>query len=428
MGSAALSTAKGSDRWRRLTSETTSDVIAGVDFLIEGMARTRDQLPDADIITQRFDKAMRSFMNMAERRGLNYEAITKPDADQREMLRRSIIAGTDELFVLQGKKYSDRFKGKRRLVTSTTIADGAELMVGSAFNLQQMRNKKIATHALITGATAVSLETLMEIVPHRIETKVAKLYIDTQGLPRTEHVISFDGRSTNRKITREAVPGPELQRFMVDHLFTNKSLGDEVGPNTQELRRTLNSFRKLQHQTTEDLGIEYSMNQIKEVMLKESHHSATRFRELDPFIDLEKVRDIVPEDIRQEIEAGAPDTIHLTDSASGVDMIVDVAYSDNKAQITIPERYYHLLPFVIGNNHRVEVRPRVRMPFMGLEKARDIYDKPPSRVERRNSAAEAESRTHVGLHTYPDQAGKNGKVGNSHAQSSRGRSRSLRSR
>lgn len=382
------STVKGLESWRKLTKENSADIIAGIDFMYEALRRTESEQAQENIVKLRYDKALRSFEQLAKRRGLDYANLKKPTIKQREALLRSIVAGTDELFVKSGRLYMDDHHKRRKNVDSTIIGQGEELLVGSAFNLQQARTKMIATHALITGASAVSIKLLMDVLPDRVSTMIKKLYIDENGTPMTNQVIVFDDFITSHEVTVEAEASPALQRFIVERIFSTKQLDGSHGPNIREVRRTIHEMRRLQHRTAEDLGVDYSITKIIQSMMHEINHMSKSFDDIDPFLDIQAVRDIIPDSMRQEIINNAPDSITVVHEGHALKYHVN--YYDNNARITIPPYYYHLLPFTIGNGHRVRVRPSESVThYVALEDARDAYEakaKLPNRESRRGNA------------------------------------------
>ena len=381
-------TVKGMENWRSLTKETRSDMIANIDFMIGSMRRTEEERQGKNIVNLRYAKAMRAFMNLAEKRDLDVYDLQIPNAEQREQLLRCIVAGTDELFIAQGQMYRDYRGKKRQTLASTTLGQGSELMIGTPFNLQQARSKKIATHTLISAGTNVTMDMLRETIPERITTSIDSLYLDKDGTPRTEETVFFDGYPTKHRISGIAEAGPQLQKFIIDQIFSNNKIDSVLPPNITKARQSISEFKKLQHRTEEYLGVDYSVQQIIETMIKQTDYTSLSLEEIDPFIDQEAVSHIVPDDIRNEILDGSPDTVTIT--TQGRELEFEVTYFENKAHLTVPERYYELLPFTIGNAHRLSVRPHSKAPYVGLENARDAYasaNSRPSRDQRRGASA-----------------------------------------
>lgn len=382
------STAKGMENWRHLTSETRSDVIASIDFMVNAMKRTEAEQAQSHIVNIRYNKALRAFNNLASKRNLDTSDLTMPDEQERELLLRCIVAGTDELFVSSGKSYKDHHGKKRQPVKSTSVTGGSEFVVGSPFSLQQVRNKKLVSHALIASATNVTFDLLCEVIPDRITTTVDRYYLDDKGTPHTEEIVSFDGYPTRHRVAGVAKPGPKLQKFIIDKIFSTEAFDHDLPPNIAKVRSAIGEFKKLQHRTDEKLGINYSIRQIIASTIRQTDYSAISLEAIDPFIDQQSVDDIVPEDIRQEILRGSPDMLTIVSGGQALDL--PVVYYMNRAHVTIAEKYYHLLPFVVGNDHRVSVRPHAKAPYLGLENARDMYELSiarPSRNERRAGIA-----------------------------------------
>lgn len=389
-------TARGMENWRKLTREEGSDIIAGIDFMMSALQRTEQEQEGAHIVTTRYDKALTTLEQLASRRNLNMHDLTAPDDIERELLLRSIAAGTDELYVLRGKSYIDQNGVRRRLVNSSVIAPGSRLLIGKSLDLQQVRGKTIKSNPLITDASSIDIATLRAVAPERVSTEIKRLFVDDEGMPRTIETVYFDGRPTHCEIEGEAVAGSELQRFIIERIFSEKSLAGIKGERIKEARRILAGFRRLQHKTTEDLGIEYSLQtSIIERLLRESNFQSVTFDDMDPFIDIDAINDIVPVEIRDEVNGQAPDTLTIT--VDRREITLKVTYHDSAAYITAQPAYYEAIPFTIGNNHKVYVKPTDRhAEYVSLGKARAAFDEEraqPTRQTRRGRGSENTERT-----------------------------------
>lgn len=366
-------TAKGMENWRKLTKDKTSDVIAGIDYMVGALQRTESEQSSSHIVKTRYDKAFRAFEQLAKRRNLDIYDLTKPDDQQREALLRSIIAGASELYTLSGKSYVDVDQKRRRPVNSSIIAEGSPLLVGTSLGLQQVRRKVIKTNPLITAASAVDIATLQDVIPERVTTVIQKLFVSEDGIPRTIEEVYFDGRATKYKVEGDAKPSAELQKFMIEHILSNKSLGGKQGENIKAARRAIADMRYLQHKTTEDLGIDHSLkHDIVPKMLKESNYYSVTFNEVDPFINIEEIENIVPKEIRDEIEADAPEVITIVVDKREVRL--KVTYHDNNAYITTQPRFYMHMPYAIADKHKVYVKATdAHTDYMSLGKAQAAY-------------------------------------------------------
>jgi HrpA-like RNA helicase len=381
-------TQKGMNNWRSLSKEVDSDIIAGIDYMVEALLRTEEEQRVKHIVKLRYDKALRSFENLARRRNIDYSGLKKPDEAQRQQLHDSVIVGTSEVFVTHGKYYLDRRRQRRTPVSNSRIEDAPEFITGIAFNLQQVRSKKIITNHLINSATKTSYEELKRLIPERVSTRIDKLYVNPSGDPVTERTISFDGFSTLHKITVPADPGPELQRFIIEHIFSNKKLDGKSGPNILAVRAALNDLRDLQHKTTENLGIDYSIHQIVNDMLHTTNYMSQTFNDVDPFIDSSVMKNIIPNEVRKEIEDSAPMSIAVKLGRMPVNL--PVMYRDNNAYVTAQGIYYSQLAPTIGHNHKMYVREPGFTKYHVWSDAFDDYKKQEaedSRERRRGGKA-----------------------------------------
>lgn len=379
-------TAKGMENWRGMTKEMTSDIIAGIDFMVGALQRTEAEQEKRHIVRLRYEKALRAFEQLAKRRNLDMYDLKSPNDEQREQLLKSIIVGADEIFVLSGKSYVDSRLTRRQPVRSTVIREGAELLIGKPFDLEQVRRGMVKSHTLINSASVVTIEQLQKEIPNRLTTVIEKLFVSEQGIPRTVEAVYFDGKPTRHKIEGNASPSPELQRFIIEHILSNKSLGGKQSENIKEARRVIAELHKLQHKTTENLGIDYSLkHDVLERMLKETNYMGVTFNDFDPFIDLSIIEAIVPQEIRDEINNDAPDEITIHFQKRNVKL--KVMYHNNNAYITTQPRYYSSIPFTIGSNHKVYVKPtQTHVDYISVGKARDRYSEEwaqPTRGQRR---------------------------------------------
>lgn len=389
------STVKGMDKWRKLSKENNSDIIAGVDYFVAAMQRDTLERRESDIIELRFRKAFKAFGQLARKRNLNVYDLTSPTEEQREKLLLSIIAGADELFVTSGRNkagrltYLDHDRKRRQTLSSTSIESEPKVLIGSRFNLQQVRSKRIATHALINSASGISFETVLNISPDRAKTVIQNFNIDDQGVAHTDEIVYFDGVNTRQHISRVSESSIALQRFLVEQIFKENNIKISLPPNITKARKIVNEYWQLQHRTSENLGISESIKEIMEKIMRESPYKSHSFADIDPFIDLDTIVEIVPEYIRQEITEKWPDIITVVlDNGQSVNLPIEYLPDNSRACITAPAKYYSLLPFEIADR-RVSVRTGRKDQYVKLEMARSIYEQP-SRQERRGKPLNAD--------------------------------------
>lgn len=389
-------TAKDMDRWRKLSNEGHSDIIAGIDYMVAAMHRDEKAREEANIVELRFRKASKVFEQLARRRNLNIYDLTAPDEAERAQLLAAIVSGTDELFVrsgvTKGKRvtYLDHDRKKRQPLSSTSIKSDPEILAGSRFNLQQVRGRKIVTHALINSASGISIESLMAIVPDRISTVIEKFGIGDDGKAHTVETVYFDGYNTKQRISRIAEPGEALHKFMIEQIFTEKNIKIKLPPNITKARKIIEDCWRLQHRTSENLGITESIQKIVDKTMREAPYNSTSFADIDPFIDLESVAEILPDFIREEIIQKSPNVISVvTDDGRTLDFPVEYLPGNDRACVTALAQYYRLLPFEIAGR-RVSVRPSKKYHYVDLETAKYNYELP-SRSERRRALGGAES-------------------------------------
>lgn len=384
-------TAKGMERWRHLTDEKDSDIIAGINFMVEAMLRTESERRSKNIVELRYQKAFRAFKQLADRRNLDIYDLHSPNSEEREKLLRCIISGADELYHTSGQwAYIDSNNTKRQLIKSTTVERRTKVVIGTSFNLQQVKNKRIATHSLIKAATNVTVDMLQEVIPERVDTVISSYEIDKKGYAKTDEIVYFDEKTTREHILRSAEPSVALHHFIINQIFQKKDLAVATPPNITKAREIISRFRNLQYRTDEDLGIGYSLSRLIEKTISETDYTALSLEEIDPFIDLDAINDIVPKEICDEIERDSPDTIAVVDGDKTIVLPVEYLEDSKRAHVTIMGNQLHLLPFTIGK-HRVNVRGSKTAKYVPLEEARES-DMHLSRYERRASPTSVDEK------------------------------------
>ncbi len=382
------STAKGMDKWRQLTEDSHSDIIAGIDYMIAAMERTGAQQERANIVQLRYSKAFRAFQELARRRGLDVYDLQTPTEEQRAQLSDSILAGTNEVFTRSGAlSYTNGNNRRYYLASSSIMEEGTELVSGESVHIEHVHRGKIITNKSIAAATKVTAEQLVAALPRRATTVVDKFEIDDTGWAVTDERVFFDGGATRQHISRRANPSIAVHGFIVDQIFSDDGKDSaNFPPEVIQARRMIAGFRRLQNRTTEDLGVDYSLKQIIAKTIRESPYNISRsYKDISPYIDLQAIDDIVPEEIRAEILLGSPDSVTVVDEIVG-ELKFDVEYVEgsDRAHVTIPARFYHLLPFTL-EAHRLSVRPNSKTPYKALEKAKSDYEQP-SRSNRRGGS------------------------------------------
>ncbi len=346
-----VNTNKGMEKWRALSSVDDSDVISNIDFMFSSIVRDSGGREDSHILEFRFQKAFRNFEQLARRRNLDPYSLKQPSLEQHEQLKKCIITATDEVFVRSGNLYRDGDGKKRKLLNNTVVNKTSRVVIGSPFNLDQPQaSGKIVRRSLINAATAVDIDLLMQTIPERIKTTHESFRIDSNGNIRARENLTIDGVVLRTKIEKNPKPSVALHHFLVESAFSNNDIKKSaLPPKIAEAREIIVRYHKLQQRVAEDLGVEASVRRVIEKTLREAAYNGRRLGDIDPFVDVDEVRDIIPKFIIDEILEHSPDVLAVEYKGGFHERPLMYESGDPVVYITIPHYMILNLPDSVGS-------------------------------------------------------------------------------
>lgn len=389
-----VNTNKDMEKWRALSGVDDSDIISNIDFMFSSMIRDSRGREDSHILEFRYLKAFRNYEQLARRRNLNPYSLKQPSLVQHEQLKECIVSATDEVFIKAGRLYKDSDGVKRKLLNNTIINETSRIIIGSPFDLDQPQTSgKIARRTLINAATAVDIELLMDTIPERIKTTHEAFRIDARGNIRARESLAIDGVVLRTRIEKNPSPSVSLHHFLVEAAFSNSDINKSaLPPVMSEARKIIARYRTLQHRVAEDLGVDASVRQVIEKTLREAPYNGRTLAELDPFIDIDEVKNIVPEFIVDEILNHSPDT--LTVEYKGGTFIKPLVYEsgDPAVYVTVPNYMLFDLPSDVGSRvlyARVKTSDAYE-PVTELQarKFKEIQEAKPKKIKREHFAVD----------------------------------------
>ncbi len=168
--------------WRKYTRQTKSDLLAQYDVYLALPTILDVDYEDKGIIAKNIDKAEEVNERLHRDLGLSDIPLTTIEPAEEEPLLRCITAGEiDQLWsaIDDHGTVEHVFSGQQRELSSSTVVRNPTLITGTPFDLQvPLRSGGLETLHLVTGATIVNTDILLEISPHLFESKRGRTMYD----------------------------------------------------------------------------------------------------------------------------------------------------------------------------------------------------------------------------------------------------------
>ncbi len=155
-------------KWRRLTSEYESDVLAQIDVFNAAMNMSKEELQENDIHLKAFFRAKEIYRHLVQSLRNRINIFSNGN---RESVMRAICAGmVDHLYHFNCGIYKNGDETARQLNRNSVIR-GAEWLVGIPWDLEINGRYGLVTLNLVIMATKVNPMWLAEIAPQLVEIK-----------------------------------------------------------------------------------------------------------------------------------------------------------------------------------------------------------------------------------------------------------------
>jgi late competence protein required for DNA uptake (superfamily II DNA/RNA helicase) len=168
--------------WRKYTKQFKSDLLAQYDVYLALPNIAEEQYEDLGIIGKNVDKAEEVIERLDRDLALSEIPLTPIQNDEEAPLIRSITTGEiDQIWSAVDDKGTVEhiFSGQQRELSSSTVVRNPTLITGTPFDLQvPLRSGGLETLHLVTGATIVNTDILLEISPHLFESKRGRTVYD----------------------------------------------------------------------------------------------------------------------------------------------------------------------------------------------------------------------------------------------------------
>lgn len=184
--------------WRRFTQQTRSDLLAQYDVYLALDTLDSSEFEDLGIIEKNVTKAREVNERLNHDLGLG-EAVLEPvQESETDELLRSIVAGQmHQIWLAEPTGEAMHIATKKvRELSSGTVVKHANLLVGTAFDLQVPTSSGLETLHLVNDLTAVNPQWLEELAPGLFKVRPGTIYYDNRyGTLVARTLVKYGGRT-----------------------------------------------------------------------------------------------------------------------------------------------------------------------------------------------------------------------------------------
>ncbi len=226
--------------WRSYTKQTQSDLLAQYDVYLALPTIPEEKYEELGIVAKNVEKATEVIERLHHDLGLGDGALTAITLHEETALLRCITAGeVDQIWcsIDDNNTVEHVFSGQQRELSSNTVVKNPTIITGTPFDLQvPLKHGGLEVLHLVTGATVVNTDVLLELAPHLFSSKPGRVAYN----PRTGTLVDYQ-RITFGKRTLEVPGAPRLEdtqdnRALFKREFT-KWTYDQLDKQRQRLQR-----------------------------------------------------------------------------------------------------------------------------------------------------------------------------------------------
>lgn len=171
------------DGWRKYTRQSKSDLLAQYDVYLALPTINEADYEELGIIAKNVEKAEEVIERLYHDLALGDVKLTPIEVSEEGPLLRCITVGEiDQLWSLvdeSSNTVEHIFSGRQRELSSSTVVRNPTLISGTPFDLQvPLRSGGLETLHLVTGATMVNTDILLEAAPELFAEKRGKTVYD----------------------------------------------------------------------------------------------------------------------------------------------------------------------------------------------------------------------------------------------------------
>ena len=166
--------------WRAFTRQQKSDLLAHYEVYLQTKDRLVEELEEAGIISKNIAKAEEVIERLHRDLALTGYELSLIKKDEEEPLLRCIVAGQiDQLWAINSHgKFEHIFSGKERELSGSSVVRSPMMIAGAPFDLEVPTHKGLQTLHLVTGATVVNTDWLLELSGDMFSRRRGKVLYD----------------------------------------------------------------------------------------------------------------------------------------------------------------------------------------------------------------------------------------------------------
>lgn len=315
---------KRSSNWKKLTSQTKSDMLAQLDIFIAMNGQDFDTLREFDIDVKNMRRANEQFNKVNNLVHGDEEALaTKPTPQQIEDIQHCIYAGMiNQVFKYSGqndrKRPSFRHLNSRdktrREISNRSVVDfkgkNDGYLVGEKWRVEFKRGSELIDRDILEGVTVLEDPKVLGKIATRLVSweQSSQAVHWRNGRPVKNEKLMLGEIEMSDSREAEAAPSESIRQVVIDKALSRP------GPAQESIRRIKSEVEKLQHRTLEPL------DKISHSDLMKMIEDAAPADVIDPFVidnnlwlaidqhGIELDNYVSPEK-RQEIMEKSPSTI-----------------------------------------------------------------------------------------------------------------------
>lgn len=357
-------TERDRERWRELSREDRSDMLVQLDVFIKSIGMSKSELRQYNIISQRRNKAIQTLKRLCDDAGLDINQLSLPTEEEREELIGCIITGSNRLFVANrwgGVADGAGFEG--RLARSTAVQASGQLIVGTPFELEHMRNSGVKSHRIVLNATVVTPEQLERYTPWRCSYTNEHLELDKNGNAVMSRDLYYDGVPTKRATHVAAEPNHETLDLLVEKIFRERKQFDGMSEQTSEFYAELdNVYRYYVDYSDNAHRYEETIKMLADTVSSWKNIQTAETNELIKIFQRRSItqwlKNVIPHDSAeaQQIRRDAPEKVIY--EINGELLEVPVSYKNNEVYATVHPHHVRFFAQAIDqvNGRAVYVR------------------------------------------------------------------------
>lgn len=213
-------------RWKELSEEDESDLLAQLEIFIAARSMTPRQMQEHDLDVKNVQRAIEQYEKTLRRMSMDPDMLTNPNQKERDNLKRCIYTGMiDHIYEYAGGGEYMRINGQtktpREISNRSVVRGKPGLLAGTPYLVMYPKDGRMTEKHIIENATKIPApEVLAEIALHLCSwTTESRTWRSGQ----LKDVQSLSFRGVPMGVTHEvsAHADTDTQQFMVAHVMEN---------------------------------------------------------------------------------------------------------------------------------------------------------------------------------------------------------------